>query len=122
MTVVKQGSEGHNHDHDFSNIIRKDLNEELKKQAMNYPDTSTMSIVDKVLSENADFKTYFENKSAEKGGAQNTGIPFKRSMARTVQRARDGIKAPNVSDPAFILEEKWIESLFFSGRSNRQES
>ena len=119
MTVVRMGSQGHNHDQDFSNIIRKDLNEELKKQAMNYPLRSTNEIIEKVLSENADFQTYFENKSAEIGsGGKHTGLPDKKSMARTVQRARDGIKAPNVSDPEFVFEEQWIKSLFFSGRSN----
>ena len=59
MIVKRMGSKIHNHDQDFSNIIRKDLNIELKKQATNYPDTNPMVIVEKVLSENVDFQTFF---------------------------------------------------------------
>ena len=53
-------------------------------------------IVDKVLEENEDFRNFYENQSF---------IPKKKSMLRSMQRARQNIKPPTVSSPDFELEK-----------------
>ena len=77
----------HNHEQDFANIIRKDLTDELKRCAVDFPKTKTVIIVDKVLKENADFQSFFENGST---------MLTKKSMTRAVQRARKSLKPPAI--------------------------
>ena len=86
MIVTKQKHD-HNHDQNYANIIRKDLTDELRHCAVNFPNTKSSIIVDKVLEENEDFRHFFENQSF---------MPKKRSMLRTVQRARKDIRSPTV--------------------------
>ena len=96
MIVTKQGQE-HNHDQNFANHIRKDIMEEIKRQAVEFFYAKSSAIVDKVLAENEAFGTFFETGS---------GIPQKKSMLRAVQQARESVKPPNVNDPEFVLEER----------------
>merc|ERR1711874_373392 len=64
MIVNRQGghdqSRSHNHIPDFAHQLKKDLNEELKNLAINNVNRQTSDIVDTVLQENKDFKTFFE--------------------------------------------------------------
>ena len=91
-------------------MIRKDLMEEIKRQAVEFFNAKSGAIVDKVFAENEAFNSFFETGS---------GIPLKKSMLRAVQRAREFVKPPNISDPEFVLSEQWIElPIFFRGEVN----
>ena len=106
MIVTKQG-QPHNHEQNFANHIRKDLMEEIQKQAIDFYYAKTGAIVEKVLAENEAFGSFYESGSC---------FPQKKSMFRAVQRAREGVRPPNVDDPDFVLEQRGIElANFFRG-------
>ena len=62
MIVERLGPQ-HNHDQGFWNHIRKDINSELKRMAVDYPKADPMEIVNTVLKENKDFNKFYERKS-----------------------------------------------------------
>ena len=70
MIVTPKGKP-HNHDQGFSNFIRKEVNTELKRMALEFPKTKTNIIVDIVLQKNENFKKFYEQKS---------NIPLKKPM------------------------------------------
>ena len=75
MIVTKQG-QPHNHEQNFANHIRKDLMEEIKKQAIDFYYAKTGAIVEKVLAENEAFGSFYESGSC---------FPQKKSKFRAVQ-------------------------------------
>ena len=64
----------------------KKINEALKKEAETHPHVRTADIIKKVLEENEDFKEFYENTRHR---------PLKKTMARTIQRARHHQHMPN---------------------------
>ena len=103
MIVSRQGQK-HNHEQDFANIMRKQINEQLKIKALNFPKTKSGDIVDEVLKENEEFQKIFET---------GAGLPSKASMKRLVQKTRKHLKPPTVKDPNFDLNITWIIPDFF---------
>ena len=101
VTRQRNPNENHSHNHipDFAHHIKKDINEELRNLAVNNVNRKTTDIVDTVLQENKDFKTFFES---------NSSMPNRKSMMRTIQRARKNLKPPTVSnlDINFVVEKK----------------
>ena len=97
--IVKVLGQPHNHDQGFANFIRKDLNDELKKKAVEFPKTKTSFIVDQVLQDNEQFKVFYESKSM---------LPKYNSMKRTVQLARKELRPPTVKDPEFEINLQHI--------------
>ena len=102
MIVTRMGDgedHGHNHDQDFGLQIKKNINEELKKEALNHPKAKTADIIKKVLSENGDFNEFYESKSS---------IPLQKSMARCIQRARRHTHFPSIKDLKFVINREYI--------------
>ena len=111
MIVKRQGghdeSHSHNHTPDFAHQLKKDLNEELRRLAVNNFNTKTSDLITKVLEENADFQHFFET---------NSSMPSRKSMMRTVQRARQDLKPPTVRNLDFFVEIQHIKlPNFFRG-------
>ena len=91
----------HNHDQNYANILRKEINAALAEMAVNFINTPTNLIVEKVLQENAHYKNFYENHST---------MSMKKSMFKLVQRARAAYKAPAVSkDPNFKMDKSWVK-------------
>ena len=97
---VRQTGRPHNHDSNYSNMIRKDINFQLKRQSTEYPRTKSSDIVYKVLSENSDFQNYYDSSGR---------LPKTKSMCRTIQRERRLNAAPIITSLDFEMDIKWIE-------------
>ena len=89
MIVVPRG-QGHNHDQGSSNSnsIRKEINTELRKLALKFPQTEPKIIVNTVINKNENFKKFYEQSS-------KTII---NSMKKTIYRARKPKKTLNDDD------------------------